>query len=73
MDYDHKSVPQVSKARKENIGVHYLANSKGLLMSSRTKYVGIKYHWFRSNISFAGIDIYQIGSKNKGWIYLLRD
>ena len=50
MEYDLKSVSQVSNAWKYNIGAQIVGNSKGLLISSWKKNIGIKYHWFRSKI-----------------------
>ena len=40
----------VYKAWEENIGTQNLANNKGPLLSARTKFIFIKYHWFRSKI-----------------------
>ena len=37
----------VFKVGKDNTGTQNLANSKGPLMTARTKYVVIKYIWFR--------------------------
>ena len=50
MNLDLKGVSTVSKAWEDNVGTQNLANSKGPLMTSRTKHIGIKYHWFRSKI-----------------------
>ena len=47
MNLDLKGVSTVSKAWEDNVGTQNLANSKGPLMTSRTKHIGIKYHWFR--------------------------
>ena len=44
MNMDLKSVSQVSKAWEDNVGTQNLANSKGPLMTPRTKHIGIKYH-----------------------------
>ena len=41
---DLKRVGFMPKAWEDNIGIQNLANSKGSLISSRTKYIGIKYH-----------------------------
>ena len=60
-----KSVSQVSKAWEDNVGTQNLANSKGPLMTSRTKHIGIKYHWFRSKIQPDNIDILRIDTKQQ--------
>ena len=60
---DLKGVGLVSKAWEDNIGTQNLANSKGPLMSSRTKHIGIKYHWFRSKVQPNMIEINRIGTK----------
>ena len=41
---------KVSKAWEENTGAQNLSNSKGPSMTSRTKHIRIKYHWFRSKV-----------------------
>ena len=50
MKYKINKVSHVSKVWEDNTGAQNLANSKGPLMTSRTKHIGIKYHWFRSII-----------------------
>ena len=65
MNMDLKSVSQVSKAWEDNVGTQNLANSKGPLMTSRTKHIGIKYHWFRSKIQPNSIDILRIETKQQ--------
>ena len=50
MSYKLNKVSHVSKVWEDNTGTQNLANSKGPLMTSRTKHIGIKYHWFRSMI-----------------------
>ena len=50
MKFDQIKLSNVSKAWEDNTGAQNLANSKGPLMTSRTKHIGIKYHWFRSKI-----------------------
>ena len=65
MNMDHKSVSQVSKAWEDNVGTQNLANNKGPLMTSRTKHIGIKYHWFRSKIQPDSIDILRIDTKQQ--------
>ena len=49
MNYDLKgvsSVSSVSKGREDDVGTQNLAHSKEQLMTSRTKHIGIKCHWF---------------------------
>ena len=41
---DTQNVSFLYKAWEDNMGTKNLANNKGLLMKSRTKYIGIKYH-----------------------------
>ena len=65
MNYDLKSASSVSKVWEDNVGTQNLANSKGPLMTSRTKHIGIKYHWFRSNIQPASIEISRIGTREQ--------
>ena len=62
MNMNLKSVSQVPKTWEDNVGTQNLANSKGPLMTARTKHIGIKYHWFRSKIG-AGIDIFRVDTK----------
>ena len=64
MNMDLKSVSQVSKAWEDNVGTQNSANSKGPLMTAKTKHIGIKYHWFRSKIG-NGIDILRIDTKQQ--------
>ena len=63
MEYDLKSVSCVSKTWEDNIGAQFFGNSKGPLMSSRTKHIGIEYHWFRSKIVPNKIEIHRIDTK----------
>ena len=65
MNHDLKSVSNVSKVWKYNIGTQNLANSKGPLMMSRTKHIGIKYHWFRSKIQPNSIAFLRIDMKQQ--------
>ena len=44
MNMDLKSVSQGSKAWKNNVGIQSLVNSKGPLMTPRTKHIVIKYY-----------------------------
>ena len=44
------------------MGTQNLANSKGPLMTSRTKHIGIKYHWFRSKIIPNEIEILRVST-----------
>ena len=60
-----ETVSRVSKAWEDNVGTQNLANSKGPLMTSRTKHIGIKYHWFRSKIQPNSIDILRIDTKQQ--------
>ena len=64
MNMDLKSVSRVSKSWEDNVGTQNLDNSKGPLMSPRTKHIGIKYHWLRSKIG-SGIDILRINTKQQ--------
>ena len=50
MNYKIDYISHISKVWEDNTGAQNLANSKGPLMTSRTKHIGIKYHWFRSMI-----------------------
>jgi hypothetical protein len=65
MNMELKIMPKVSKAWEDNVGTQNLANSKGPLMTSRTKHIGIKYHWFRSLIQPDSIDILRIDTKQQ--------
>ena len=65
MEYDLKSVYQVSKAWEENIRDHDLVNSKGPLISSRTKHIGIKDHWFRPKIIPTQIEILRMNRNQR--------
>ena len=55
----------VCKAWEDNTGTENLANSKGPLMTSSTKHIGIKYHWFRSKVQPNVIEINRIGTKDQ--------
>ena len=57
INLDLKGSSTVSKAWEDNVGTQNLANSKGPLMTTRTKHIGIKYHWFRSKIKPNKIEI----------------
>jgi hypothetical protein len=48
LEYDSKS--SVSSVFEDNDGARRLADSRGPIMSPRTKHICIKYHWFRSKI-----------------------
>ena len=63
LSLDLNDIVLVSKAWEDNIGTQNLSNSKGPLVSSRTKHIGIKYHWLRSNVSHKEIEINSIGRK----------
>ena len=56
MKLDLARVATVAKAWN-NIGTQNLANHKGPLMTSRTKHISIKYHWFRSRTKLDEINI----------------
>ena len=62
MKFNQIKLSNVSKAWEDNTGAQNLANSKGPLMSSRTKHIGIKYHWFRSKIIDGEIEIERIAT-----------
>ena len=64
MNYKTNKVSHVSKVWEDNTGAQNLARSKGPLMASRTKYIGIKYHWFRSMIG-PKIEILRIDTKEQ--------
>ena len=53
----------VCKAWEDNTCTENLANSKGPLMTSRTKHIGIKYHWFRYMIRENEIEVNRIDTK----------
>ena len=65
MNYKLAKVSHVSKVWEDNTGTQNLANSKGPLMTSRTKHIGIKYHWFRSMIKPSEIEICRIDTKEQ--------
>ena len=65
MEYDLQDISHVSKAWEDNTGTENLANSKGPLMTPRTKHIGIKYHWFRSMIKPKEIEILRIDTKDQ--------
>ena len=44
MDFEMKGISRVYKAWQDNICTQKLVNSKGPLMTSRTKHISIKYH-----------------------------
>ena len=56
-------VLNVSKVWEDNTITQHLANIKGKLMTSHTKYIGIKYHLFCSIIKSEEIDIMRIDIK----------
>ena len=62
---DLKSVSQVLKACEDSMGTQNLVKSKGPLVTSWTKYIGIKYHWLRSNIQPDVIQILHITTKQQ--------
>ena len=62
---DIHSVSFVCKTWEDNMETENLANRKGPLMTSRTKHIGIKYHWFQSMIQKNEIEANMIGTKLK--------
>ena len=63
MNYKIDKAFHISKVWKDNTSTQNLANSKGSLMTSCTKHIGIRYYWFRSmigpQIEILRIDIQQ--------------
>ena len=64
MNYKLNKISHVSKMWEDNTGTHNLANSKGPLITSRTKHIGIQYHWLRSMIGDK-IEILRIDTKEQ--------
>ena len=64
MNYKVDKYSHFSKVWEDNNGTQNLANSKGPLMTARTKHIGIKYHWFRSMIGDK-IQILRIDTKEQ--------
>jgi hypothetical protein len=64
MNYKMDDISHISKVWEDNTGAQNLANSKGPLMTSRIKHIGIKYHWFRSMIG-PNIKILRIDTKDQ--------
>ena len=58
-----KSASTVSCTWDDNVGTQNLASSKGTLICTRTKYIGVKYHWFRSKIQDGIIEVRRFGTK----------
>ena len=44
MKFKNVNLSSLSKAWEDNTGTQHLGNSKGPLMTARTKYIGIKFH-----------------------------
>ena len=65
MNYDLKDISHVSKVWEDNTGTENLVNIKTPLMSSRTKRISIKYHWFRSMIKPKEVEILCIDTKDQ--------
>ena len=65
MKYNLSGTSKVSKVWEDNLVAQNLANSKGLLISSRTRHIGIQYNWFRSHISKNTIKINCIDTKEQ--------
>ena len=64
MNYKVMNKSHISKVWKDNTGTQNLANSKGPLMTSRTKHITIKYHWFKSMVA-SQIEILRINTKEQ--------
>ena len=65
MKYDLRDISHVSKVWEDNTETKNLANSKGPLMTPRTKYIGIKYYWIRSMIKPKEIEVLRIDTKDQ--------
>ena len=65
MDYDLQEISHVSKVWEDNIGTENIANSKGTLITPRTKHIGIKYHWLKSMMKPKEIEILRINTKDQ--------
>ena len=63
MNFDLDIASKVAYIWEDNIGTQNITTSKGLIMLSRTKHIGIKYHWFRSKVRPKEIEINRIGTK----------
>ena len=69
MNLDLKGVTTVYKGCEDNIGTQNLAKIKDLLMTARTKHIGIKYHWFRSKIQLDEIEVKRIQTDHQRTIF----
>ena len=58
-----QNVSFVRNAWEDNTGTESLANSKSPLMASRTKHIGIKYHWFQSMLQKNETEVNMIHTK----------
>ena len=66
MDMLHmQGVSFVYKAWEDNTDTENLVNNKGPLVTSRTKHICIKYHWFRSMIQKNEIEVNRIDTKRQ--------
>ena len=64
MNYKLANVLYVFKVWEDNTRTQNLVNSKGPLITSRNKYIAIKYRWFRTLIS-PQIEILRIDTKKQ--------
>ena len=60
MKFKIANMPYVCKAWENNTGNQNLVDSKGPLMTTRTEYIGINYHWFGLIIQPKKIDVHMI-------------
>ena len=65
MNYELKSISQVSTAWEDNVGAESLPNEKVPLTPSRIKSLSFKYHWFRSKIKLSKIETCWVGTKEQ--------
>ena len=65
MNYTLLKVSHISKVWEYSTGTQNLENSKGPIMKSRTKNIGIKYYSFRLIIKPSEIEILCIESKDE--------
>ena len=63
MNYKLDKIFHISKVWEDNTRTQNLANSKGTLVTSRTKYIGITYCFFRLMIKPNEIEILCIDTK----------
>ena len=63
MSMELKTVSKMSKSWEENVGTQHSSSSEGPLMTSRTKHIGTKHSWFRSQIQPDSIGVLLIDTK----------